>query len=159
MADNTVIRETPAISHLRAVELSAEGVRLAQKRLGKDALAKACDSSIRVIEKWMAEGSMPDADRMLNMARVAPEVMTPLLAEMGFAPLTKSRADAANDFDLIQGLLAAGTEFVARIADGRRCHVDTAVLADLFRPIMPMMQAVVDEDNRRKGIRPSSRDD
>lgn len=150
MPDNTVVRKTAPITHVRAVELTADGVRQAAKRVGKDKLAKAGDCGIRVVEKWIAEGSLPGVDKLLNMATVAPEVMTPLLSEMGWNALTKAQADPANDFDLVSNLSSTLTEFLQRIADGHRCHVDTAVLAGLFRMLMPQMQAIVDEDDRRQ---------
>lgn len=150
MADHAVVRKTPLLTHVRAKELTAEGVRGAVKAHGKDSLATAGDCSIRVIEKWMAEGSLPDLDVIFNLASKAPEVMTPILAEMGWNSLTPARAEPANDYGLMTDLAATVSEFLNRMSDGRRCHVDTAVLAVLFRRLIPQMQAIVDEDDRRQ---------
>lgn len=151
MPDTSVVRKTPLLTHVRAKELTADGVRDAVKTHGKDLLARAGDCSIRVIEKWMAEGSLPDLDVMLNLARQAPEVLTPILAEMGWNALTPTRAEPANDMALVAGMSATVAEFLRLLTDGKRCHVDTAILADLFRTLIPQMQAIVDEDDRMQG--------
>jgi hypothetical protein len=44
-------------------------------------------------------------------------------------------------------MLHAATEYLDRMKDGRRCHVDTAALAKLFIPLIPQMLAIVEEAN------------
>ncbi|WP_439538704.1 hypothetical protein [Sphingomonas sp.] len=59
------------------------------------------------------------------------------------------RADAANDMALAADLSNGVTEFLKRLADGKRCHIDTGVIAELFRHLIPQMQAIVDEHDAR----------
>lgn len=145
------VRKKPFLTNARAKELTAEGVRKAVSRLGKDKLAEAADiRTNRTIEKWIAQGSLPDVDALFNMADESPEVLNGLLAEKGWASLTPARSDPANDMQLAAGLGHSLAEFIDRLRDGRRCHVDTAVLSALFRELIPQMQAIVDEDDARR---------
>jgi hypothetical protein len=146
---NAVVRKIPHLTNARATELAAEGVQAGVKSCGKDRLAKAADVTTRTIEKWMAEGSLPDVDHLLNMADEDPAVLCTLLAEKGWT-LTPAHAEPANDLQLAAGIGHTLAEFLDRIRDGRRCHVDTAVLASLFRELIPQMQAIVDEDDARR---------
>jgi hypothetical protein len=149
VADNAVVRKNRFLTNARATELAAEGVRMGVKSGGKEGMAKAADVTTRTIEKWMAEGSLPGVDHLLNMADADPTVLCSLLAEKGWT-LTPAHAEPANDMQLAAGIGHTLAEFLDRIRDGRRCHVDTAVLAALFRQLIPQMQAIVDEDDARR---------
>ena len=143
------VRKTPHLTNARAKELAADGIRDAARNVGKDRLAKAGDIEVRTVEKWIAEGSLPAIDHLLNMADEDVTVIRALLAEKGWV-LTPARADPANDMQLAAGLGHSLAEFLERLRDGKRCHVDTAVLAALFRQLIPQMQAIVDEDDARR---------
>ena len=150
MPDNTVVRKTAHITNARAKELVAGDLQTAVNNHGKDKLAKAADVKVRTVEKWMAQGSLPDVDCLLNLADVDPAIFNALLAEKGWAGLRKSQSNPANDLEVAANLGHAVAEMIDRLRDGRRCHVDTAVLAALFRTLIPQMQAIVDEDNARR---------
>lgn len=144
-----VVRKKPHLTNARATEVAGEGVSRAVATVGKDRLAKAADVQQRTIEKWMAQGSLPGVDCLLNMSDECPAPLIGLLAEKGWC-LTPAYADPANDMQLAAGLGHSLAEFIDRLRDGKRCHVDTAVLASLFRQLIPQMQAIVDEDDARK---------
>lgn len=144
------VRKTTHLTNARAIELTGDGVSAAVKRVGKDALAKAADVERRTIEKWMAQGSLPAIDCLLNMADQDQSVLNGLLAEKGWASLTRAVASPANDMQLASHLGHSLAELIERLRDGRRCHIDTAVLAALFRQIIPEMQAIVDEDDEQR---------
>lgn len=144
------VRKNAHLTNARATELTGEGVSAAVKKVGKDKLAKAGDVQVRTIEKWMAQGSLPGVDCLLNMADEDPSVINGLLAEKGWSGLSRAIADPANDMQLAANLGHSLTELIERLRDGKRCHVDTAVLAALFRQLMPMMQAIVEEDDARR---------
>ncbi|RIV79550.1 hypothetical protein D2V04_06150 [Pelagerythrobacter aerophilus] len=148
--DNLVVRKNQHLSNARAKELAASGVRKAVKAHGKDKVANAADVQVRTVEKWMAEASLPSIDNLLNIANLHRGVSDALHQEMGWAGLTPSRANPANDLELAAGLGHSVAELIDRLRDGKRCHVDTAVLAALFRELIPQMQAVVDEDDARR---------
>lgn len=144
-----VVRKNPHLTNARAIEVAGEGISKAVKRVGKDALAKAGDVQRRTIEKWMAQGSLPSIDCLLNMADEAPDVIAGLLAEKGWR-MSPAYAEPANDMQLAADLGHSLTELIVRLQDGKRCHIDTAVLAALFRQLVPHMQAVIDEDDQRR---------
>jgi hypothetical protein len=148
-SDIAVVRKNTHLTNARAKELTADGIQTAVRNVGKDKLAKACDVKERTVEKWMAEGSLPDIDCLLNMADADPAVIRPILAEKGWI-LTPAKSRAANDMELAAGLGHGLSELIDRLRDGHRSHVDTAVLAALFRDLIPQMQVIVDEDDARK---------
>lgn len=139
------VRKSAHLTNARAKELTSDGITKAVSKVGKDKLAKAADVQIRTVEKWMGQASLPDLDHLLNMADECPLVIEAILSEKGWH-LTPNQADPANDMQLAAGLGHSLAEFLDRIRDGRRCHVDTAVLAALFRQLVPQMQAIIDED-------------
>lgn len=149
MTDNAVVRKTRHLTNARAIELAASGIRAAVNSKGKDRIAKAGDVKVRTVEKWMGEGSLPDVDHLLNIADEDPAVLRALLAEKGWV-LVPARAEPANDLQLAAGLGHSLGEFLERLSDGHRCHIDTAIVAALFRELIPQMQAIVDEDDARR---------
>jgi hypothetical protein len=88
--------------------------------------------------------NLPEAHTIFNSLIADPTALDEVLAEYGLRVCPKHR-DAANDMELATDLSTTLTEFLRRIADGKRCHVDTAVLAELFRRLIPQMQTIVDE--------------
>lgn len=147
---NAVVRKTAFLTNARAKELASEGIREAVKEHGKDKVADAADVQVRTVEKWLAQASLPALPDLLNVARIEPTVATAVLAEMGWNGLTRSSSAPANDMEVAANLGHAVAEMIDRLRDGKRCHVDTAVLAALFRQLIPQMQAIVDEDNARR---------
>ena len=150
MADNLVVRNREHLTNAHVIEKVADGVRDASRRIGKDKLAEAADCTPRAVEKWIAEGSCPDLVYLLRMARTAPEVLTPVLADEGWAGLTPSTTAVVDGMALVTGISTAVAEYLKRLADGRRCHIDEAVLAAMFRPLIPQMQAIVSADDARR---------
>lgn len=55
--------------------------------------------------------------------------------------------EAISDMDTISAMLRSATEYLERMQDGKRCHVDTAALAKLFKPLVPAMLAIIREAN------------
>lgn len=148
---NSVVRKRAHLTNARAKKLVADGLNEVVPEIGKDKLAGAADVTVRTVEKWMSQTSLPDIDCLLNMADEDPRIVAKLFAEKGWV-LTPKVARPANDMELAAGMGHSVAELIERLRDGHRCHVDTAVLAAMFRPLIPQMQAIVDEDDRRKGV-------
>lgn len=146
-----VVRKTAHLTNARAKQLVAEGLNEVVPSIGKDRIAGAADVEVRTVEKWMAQSSLPTVDCLLNMADMEPKIVGRLFAEKGWV-LTPTVADPANDMALASGLGHSVAELIDRLSDGKRCHIDTAVMAELFRPLIPQMQAIVDEADRARGI-------
>ena len=150
MLSNAVVRKAAFLTNARAKALAAEGIQSAVEEHGKDRDAEAADVQVRTVEKWMSEASCPSLPDLFNVASLHSPVATAILEEMGWASLTRSVSNPANDMEVAANLGHAVAEMIDRLRDGTRCHVDTAVLAALFRQLIPQMQAIVDEDNARR---------
>ena len=112
---------------------------------GRDATASALGISARHIGN-LANGSFPRADRLHNLKALDPDALATVDAL--YRP---EKPQAANDMELAAGLGHSLSELIDRLRDGKRCHLDTLALAELFRPIIPQLQAVVDEADVLRG--------
>lgn len=115
---------------------------------GKGALADRVETSSDTIGRAMSADNVPSFHVLLGTLLIDPTALNEALALVGMqaAPLN---ASAANDMELVGSLSSTVTEFLHRLADGKRCHVDTAILAELFRRVIPQMQAIVSEHDAR----------
>lgn len=147
VTDNTVVRKTAFLTNARAKALASQGVRLAVDRHGKNRVADAADVQVRTVEKWLSETSCPSLPDLVNVATIEPRCFDAVLAEMGWAGLRPAQGEATDDAQLLAQIGQMLAEYLDRMRDGHRCHVDTRVLAGLFRQIIPQMQAIVDEDD------------
>lgn len=105
-------------------------------------------SDPKTISRAITTQNLPEAHTVLNSLFADPTALDEVMREYGYRMVTL-RADAANDMALAADLSQTVTEFLKRLSDGKRCHIDTAVLAELFRRLIPQMQAVVDEHDER----------
>lgn len=150
MPDKLVSSKRPISKTRLSAALSASWGRVSNG-LSKGVFAERMEVDVVTINRALAGPSLPAAEHLLNSLAADATALQEVLALYGLkaVPIT---ADAANDMDLVTDLSRTVAEYLARIADGKRCHIDTAVLANLFRPIIPQMQAIVDESDRAKGV-------
>lgn len=149
MPDNQVCRRKPQSKTKLSAAIGAAWGRVSNA-LGKGAFADAAEFDEVTISRAMRGPSLPSAEHLLNSLVADPTALNEALALYGLIAAPKN-AQAANDMDLVTSLSGSVAEYLKCIADGKRCHVDTAVLAQLFRPLIPQMQAIVDEADRIKG--------
>ncbi len=126
----------------------AVGWSRAVRATGKGTFADKIDSSTKTIDRALIGETLPELHTALASLSADPTALDEVAALYGvrFCPLT---VQAANDLELVGNLSQTVTEFLHRLSDGTRCHRDTAILADLFRRVIPQMQAIVDEHDRR----------
>lgn len=117
--------------------------------MGKAVMAERMEVDPKLITRGCAGENLPEAHNLFNALIADPSALDEVLHEYGYA-VVPLRTAAANDMALVTGMSSAVTEFLVRISDGRRCHIDTAILAKLFRPLIPAMQSIVAEDDERK---------
>jgi hypothetical protein len=88
----------------------------------------------------------PELHNALNSLRADPAALFKTFRLFGgcFIPIEGRGGD---DMETVIALLHAATEYLDRVKDGQRCHVDTAVLAKLFAPLVPHMLAVIEQAN------------
>lgn len=148
MPDNQVCRRNPVSKTKLSSAISAAWGRVSNT-MGKGAFADKMEASTKTIDRALTGPSLPDAENLLNSLAADPSALDEVLALYGLQVRLK-QAEAANDMDLVASLSTTVAEYLERLRDGKRCHVDTAVLAQLFRPLIPQMQAIVDQDDARK---------
>lgn len=117
--------------------------------IGKGKFADDAEFDVVTINRALTGPSLPSAENLLNSLAADPSALAEVLALYGLqvSPLV---ATTANDFELAARIGHTLAEFLERLRDGQRCHVDTAVLAPMFRDLIPQMQAIVDQDDARK---------
>jgi hypothetical protein len=148
VADNQVCRSKPKSRTKLSGAISAGWSRCALK-IGHGKFADDADMDAVTVRRGIAGPSLPSAENLLNSLAADPTALNEALALYGLIAAPK-QANPANDMQLAAGLGHSVAELIDRLRDGKRCHIDTAVLAALFRELIPQMQAIVDEDDARR---------
>lgn len=104
----------------------------------------------RTIDNALCERNLPEAQTIFNSLCADPSALDEVLALYGMRAVP-AQSEAANDLHVIAELSGAASEWLNRLVDGVRCHRDTARLAELFRPLVCEMQAIIAEADRAKG--------
>lgn len=148
MADKLVCRRK-AVSKTRLSRALAAAWSRCANTMGRGTFADAAEFDAVTYDRAIKGPSLPAAENLLNSLAADPTALTEVVALYGLK-LSPVLAEPANDFELAAQLGHTLAELIERLRDGKRCHVDTAVLAALFRQLIPQMQAVVDEDDMRR---------
>jgi hypothetical protein len=115
------------------------------KMLGKGALCDALgEKRPDKVDDAITGKHVPRLHTALNSLRADPSAMLNTFLRFGgcFVPVT---AASTGDMATISAMLRAATEYLDRMKDGQRCPRDTAALAELFRPLIPAMLAIIKE--------------
>lgn len=148
MPDKQVCRKTPQTKTKLSEALSAAWGRVAHS-IGKGTFADRAEFDIVTINRALTGPSLPAAENLFNSLVADQTALDEVLNLYGLRA-SPAVASPANDLELAAGLGHTLAELIERLRDGKRCHADTAVLAALFRQLMPQMQAVVNEDDARR---------
>lgn len=148
VADNQVCRRKTQSKTKLSGAVSAGWSRCANK-IGQGVFADKADMDAVTVRRGIAGPSLPAAENLLNSLAADPTALNEALELYGLIA-SPIRSQAANDMELAAGLGHGLAELIERLRDGKRCHVDTAVLAALFRNLIPQMQAIVAEDDVRR---------
>jgi len=123
--------------------------RVCGKMGGPGSFAEKAEIEGSAVSRVLGYKNLPEAHTIFNGLLADPTALDEIMAHYGLR-VSPLQAEAANDMLLAASLSDALGEFIRRLSDGKRCHVDTAVLASLFREIIPQMQAIVAEDDARR---------
>lgn len=148
MADKQV-RRCSAQSKTNLSSAVSAGWSRCANAVGRGAFTDNADFDPVTLRRGIAGPSLPAAEHLLNSLAADPTALNEALALYGLIA-TPKEVQAANDMALVTGLSGAVAEYLKRIADGKRCHIDEGVLAAMFRPLIPQMQAIVDADDGRR---------
>lgn len=130
--------------------LSAAWARVCMK-LGKGRFADLVGVDIKTISRALAGETLPELHAALSSLRAHPTALDEVAALFG-VEIRPRRSQGDNDFAIIADLSHLVGEWVKVMADGRRDHHETLELADIIRPLLPSLNAIVAEADRIKGI-------
>lgn len=117
---------------------------------GRGTLADRLEVNPRTVDSAIAMRSLPEAQHIFNLLRIDPAALNGILASYGLQAVPL-RGEAANDMHTIAGLSHVAGDWVQRLSDGRRCHIDTLALADAIRPLLTALTGIVVEADRIRG--------
>lgn len=142
MRERNILRKDPRNSQDVGAKLAAGWARVgATSAKGKFADAIGVRSTTTV-DNALTGKTVPELHTALNSLLYDPTALDEVMALYGLRVCPRD-AEAANDMETIHGLSGAVTEWVSRLMDGKRCHRDTLALANIFRPLIAEMQAIV----------------
>ena len=143
MPDNQVCRAKPQTKTRLSSALSAAWGRVGNT-IGKGAFADAAEFDVVTVNRALTGPSLPAAENLLNSLAADPSALDEVLALYGLS-VRPAYAKGGSDMELAARLGHSLSELIDRLRDGKRCHLDTLALSELFRPLIPHLQAVVDE--------------
>lgn len=129
--------------------LAAGWARISAGRKG--AFADNLEITTKTVDRALTGESVPELHTAFNSLADDPTALDELCSLYGVTMVPR-RSQAANDMELAAGLGHSLSELIDRLRDGRRCHIDTLALAELFRPLIPQMRAVVDDADELRGV-------
>jgi hypothetical protein len=130
--------------------LAADWARVAAM-VGKGAMADGLQVHPNTIDNALTGRTLPSFDTGLNSLKVHETALDGVMAELGFVLVSLAHTRACG-FDLLAALGVLVSELANRLQDGKFCHNDRAVIAELMRELLPVGHALVAEhDARRAG--------
>ena len=116
---------------------------------GKGTLADKMEVNTKTVERALTGVSVPHARSLMGALLADPTALDELGDLYGVVIRPKS-SQAANDLHTAACMASAAGSFMEALSDGKRDHNETLALADLFRPLLKMLGAVVEEADRIK---------
>jgi hypothetical protein len=144
------IRPKSALSKAKvSASLSAGWARVMGTRKG--AMADAMEVNTKTIDRALTHETTPELHTAFNSLVFDATALDEVAALYGMR-LVPKRAIAANDLTTITDLSALIGAFATALSDGKRQPRETCQLADLIRPILSELGAIVEEADRIKGV-------
>lgn len=149
MTDKQVCRQKPQSKTKLSAAISAGWSRCAHD-MGQGSFADAADMDSVTVRRGISGPSLPSAENLLNSLAADKTALNEVLALYGLEARSKL-SQAANDMEIAAGLGHGLSELIDRLRDGKRCHLDTLALGEVFRRVIPQLQAIVDEADHIRG--------
>lgn len=122
----------------------AQGWQRVVRDHGKETVAATVGCDKRTVENTMALKTLPEAHLLLNLLDLDTTALNEWLALKGVHAVPCESA-MTPDMQTVNGMGHALTHYLDVMLDGRRCHRDTLGLAELLRPLIPRLTAIVHE--------------
>lgn len=147
--DAPVVRNRASVTEERFQDLLVAGLARVKARVGAAALASSMNRSTRQLDNVFS-GSTPGPKALFDALDADATALDEVLAAYGFK-LEPLETAASADLPTIVALGHANAEWIERLGDGQRCHIDTLAIADRLRPLMPHLNGLLNEADRIKG--------
>lgn len=132
--------------------LAAGWARVSAGRKG--AFADHLEISTVTVNRALTGETVPELHTAFNSLSDDPTALDELAGLYDVSIVPRRTSKATNDMELAAGLGHSLSELIDRLRDGRLCHLDTLALAELFRPLIPQMSALVAEADAIRGVVP-----
>ncbi len=145
---NSVPKSPP--SETKVSNAVATGLlRASQNCGGKGTLADKMEVHSKTVDRALVGDTVPNVRNLFNSLLADPTALDELADLYGVVIRPKS-SQAANDLHTAACMANATGSFIEALSDGKRDHRETLALADMFRPLLKMLGAVVEEADRIK---------
>jgi hypothetical protein len=149
-AEFNQVRPKSAVSKAKvSAALGAGWARVMGTRKG--AMADAMEVSSKCVDRALTHETTPELHTAFNSLVFDITALDELAALYGVKIVPK-HCTAANDYATIADLSALIGKFATALADGKRSPRETCNLANLIRPILAELGAIVEEADRIKGV-------
>lgn len=117
----------------------------------KSAFATKIGCCPDTVSNALAGKNLPELHTVLNSLLACPNALDEAIAVYGFRIIP---ADAAMspDMQTLFEMSRALTSFIDALDDGRRDHRETLELAELLRPVVPKLTAIIHEAEGLKAV-------
>lgn len=145
---NQVCPRKPVAKDKFQLRLAAAWGRVWPKMGGQAQMAAAMgERDVAAVRRGSSASNLPEAHKVFNSLCADPTALDEVLAEYGFR-LCPTNADAANDLETAAGVINAMGALVSALADQHRDHNETLAVAQMLRPHMPALEAIICEADR-----------
>lgn len=129
--------------------LAAGWARVTSGRKGS--FADKLEIDTKTVNRALTGETVPELHTAWNSLADDPTALDELASLYGVC-ITPRTTKGGATMELAAGLGRGLSELIERLADGECCHIDKLALSELFRPLIPQMQAVVDEADKIRGV-------
>lgn len=129
--------------------LAAGWARVSAGRKG--AFADNLEVDCKTINRALTGETVPELHTAFNSLADDPSALDEL-ASLYQVRVVPKFSRKASGMELAANLGHSLSELIDRLRDGNLCHLDKLALAELFRPAVPSMQAIIDEADAIRGV-------
>jgi hypothetical protein len=119
-------------------------------KVGKGTFADHCGCDPDTVDNALTGKTLPRAHTLLNSLTADPTALDEVLDLYGLRITTK-HCEAANDLNVAAGASQIASMICQALADGVRKHHETLQIADIIRPHLPALTAIVREADSLRG--------
>ena len=143
----------PIRKHTKAEVSGALAAGWARSSAGrKGTFADNLEVDVKTVNRALTGETTPELHTALNSLADDPTALDDVFALYSLSINRRASAGLADGMNLAAGLGHTLSDLIDRLRDGVLCHQDKLALAALFRPVIPQMQALVDEADALRGV-------